>query len=149
MLQAMQLHPLSSPSLHACLCSIQPLPQVVQAPSGPSPEATSRKPSGILVTLLNATLTWALSAFYVALLISPSAKAQEKSFPPHRVSRIMVYESSENLHETLQEKPALAFARTRAPHLTITVNDAVKYQEMAGFGASITDSSAWLLSQKL
>jgi len=45
-----------------------------------------------------------------------------------------VYESSEELHETLQEKPALTFAAARAPHLTITVNDAVKYQEMDGFG---------------
>jgi len=60
-----------------------------------------------------------------------------------------VYESSEELHETLQEKPALTFAAARAPHLTITVNDAVKYQEMDGFGASLTDSSAWLISQKL
>ena len=60
-----------------------------------------------------------------------------------------MYESSEELRETLQEKPALTFAAARAPHLTITVNDAVKYQEMDGFGASLTDSSAWLLSQKL
>src|SRR4029077_15097101 len=72
-----------------------------------------------------------------------------KSLPPHPVSRIMVYESSEELHEALQEKPALTFAAARLPQLTIAVNDAVKYQEMDGFGASITDSSAWLLSQKL
>ena len=85
----------------------------------------------------------------MALLISPSAEAQGKSLPPHRVSPIEVYESSEELHETLQEKPALTFAAARAPHLTITVNDAVKYQEMDGFGASLTDSSAWLLSQRL
>jgi glucosylceramidase len=112
-----------------------------------------------LLTRLVSTLTrnqggplaWRLlfSAFCLALLISPSARAQEKSLSPRGVSRILVYESSEDLHETLQEKPALAFAAARAPHLTITVNDAVKYQEMAGFGASITDSSAWLLSQKL
>jgi glucosylceramidase len=60
-----------------------------------------------------------------------------------------VYESSIDLHETLQEKPALTFAAARGPHLTITVNDAVKYQQIDGFGASLTDSSAWLLSQKL
>ena len=90
-----------------------------------------------------------LLAICAALLISPSAKAQEKSPPPHRVSRIEVYESSEELHETLQEKPALTFAAARAPQLTITVNDATKYQQIDGFGASLTDSSAWLISQKL
>ncbi len=90
-----------------------------------------------------------LLAICVALLISPSTKAQEKSPPPHRISRIEVYESSEELHETLQEKPALTFAAAQAPHLTITINDAMKYQEMDGFGASLTDSSAWLISQKL
>ena len=90
-----------------------------------------------------------LLAICVALLILPSAKAQEKSPPPHQFSRIEVYESSLELHETLQEKPALTFAAAQAPHLTITVNDALKYQEMDGFGASLTDSSAWLLSQKL
>ena len=31
--------------------------------------------------------------------------------------------------------------------LTIDVNDAVRYQRIEGFGGSITDSSAWLLSQ--
>ena len=90
-----------------------------------------------------------LSAICVALLISPSTKAQMKSPPRHRVSRIEVYESSEELHETLQEKPALTFDTTHAPHLTIIVNDALKYQQMDGFGASLTDSSAWLISQKL
>jgi glucosylceramidase len=60
-----------------------------------------------------------------------------------------VYESSEELHETLLKKPALTFAAARAPQLTITVNDAANYQQIDGFGASLTDSSAWLISQKL
>lgn len=32
---------------------------------------------------------------------------------------------------------------------TIFVNDTIKYQQMDGFGASLTDSSTWLLSNKL
>src|SRR5207245_1441479 len=79
-----------------------------------------------------------LLAICAALLISPSAKAQEKSPPPHRVSRIEVYESSEELHETLQEKPALTVAAARAPQLTITVSDAPRYQHIAGSAASLT-----------
>ncbi len=85
----------------------------------------------------------------VALLISPAAKAQEKSPPPHQVSQIEVYESSEDLHESLQEKPPLRFGSSRIPALTIEADDSVKYQQIDGFGASLTDSSAWLISQKL
>jgi glucosylceramidase len=60
-----------------------------------------------------------------------------------------VVESSAELHETLEEKPPLAFGPTRTPNLTVTVNDAVNYQQIDGFGASLTDSSAWLLWNRL
>jgi glucosylceramidase len=63
--------------------------------------------------------------------------------------RIAVVESSDDLHESLQEKPALQFGAERKPALTITVDDAQRYQQIDGFGASLTDSSAWLLSHKL
>ena len=56
-----------------------------------------------------------------------------------------MYESLEDLHETPQEKAPLEFTATRPLHLTIIVNEAVKYQQMDGFGASLTNSSAWLL----
>jgi glucosylceramidase len=64
-------------------------------------------------------------------------------------ARIEIYESSEELHESMQEKPALQFGSARSPSLTIAVDDARKYQQMDGFGASLTDSSAWLLWHKL
>jgi glucosylceramidase len=62
---------------------------------------------------------------------------------------INVVESSEELHESLQEKPSLHFVSSAVEGLTITVDDAAKYQQIDGFGASLTDSSAWLISQKL
>jgi glucosylceramidase len=77
------------------------------------------------------------------------AFAQQKASSPSDAPRIAVVESSEELRETLQEKPVLTFGAARSPHLTITVNDAVKYQQIDGFGASLTDSSAWLLWHKL
>src|SRR5215470_8406039 len=89
----------------------------------------------------------ALAVCLIPLLAS-SLLAQQK-VPLPAEPRIEVYESSEDLHETLQEKPPLAFGVTRGPHLTITINDAVKYQQIDGFGASLTDSSAWLLWNKL
>jgi O-glycosyl hydrolase len=60
-----------------------------------------------------------------------------------------VVESSEDSHESLQEKPPLQFASSRILALTIEVDDSIKYQQVDGFGASLTDSSAWLISQKL
>src|SRR5205807_1490988 len=132
MLQAMQPRAVSSHSSHPYLCSLQPLPQALQKPSEPPPEIISRKLIGILLTLLNTTLTRAflsvdskrltrlltrlestltrnqggpltsaalLPAICVTLLILPSAKAQQKTLPAHPVSRIMVYESSQDLHE--------------------------------------------------
>lgn len=78
-----------------------------------------------------------------------AAFAQQKTISLSESPRMEVVESSEELHETLQEKPALAFGATRTPDLTITVNDAIKYQQIDGFGASLTDSSGWLLWNKL
>jgi len=72
--------------------------------------------------------------------VSPSAK---EAVP------IEVVESSDEVHESFEQKPALHFAATRSPSLTIVVDESKKYQQMDGFGASLTDSSAWLLSHKL
>lgn len=82
---------------------------------------------------------------------SPLAQAGQNATRPaaRGTVRIEVLESSEDLHESLQEKPALQFGSTRSPSLTITVDDSRKYQQIDGFGASLTDSSAWLLWNKL
>jgi len=86
---------------------------------------------------------------FLAMFQSSSAHAQQKAPSSNNGPRIEVVESSEEQHETLQEKPALTFGATRTPNLTITVNDAVRYQQIDGFGASLTDSSAWLIWNKL
>jgi len=44
---------------------------------------------------------------------------------------------------------SIRFGSQRDPELTLFVNDAVRYQKIDGFGASLTDSSAWLLRNKL
>src|SRR5713101_7593890 len=61
MLQVVHLRAVSSPLSHPYLYPVHRLPQVVPASSLPSPSATSRKPLGILLTLLNATLTRVLA----------------------------------------------------------------------------------------
>ena len=60
---------------------------------------------------------------------------------------ISVVESSEKLHESLQGKPSLQFGLSRASAPTISVGDS-QFQQIDGFGASLTDSSAWLLGKK-
>jgi len=71
------------------------------------------------------------------------------SAPDKDAVRIEVAESSEQLHESLQEKSPLEFGSNRASALTINIDASVRYQQIDGFGASLTDSSAWLISQKL
>ena len=63
--------------------------------------------------------------------------------------RVRVVESSEERNTVLEEKAAIEFGVVQAPELTIQVNDAVRYRSIDGFGASLTDSSAWLLWNQL
>lgn len=62
---------------------------------------------------------------------------------------VRVVESSEERNLVLHEEVPIDFGPQREPELTIQVNDAVRYQSIDGFGASLTDSSAWLLWNKL
>jgi glucosylceramidase len=84
----------------------------------------------------------------VLLLSVLCARAKQASSEAAAI-RIDVVESSEDLHQSLQGKPPLQFGSARAPFLTIAVDDSVRFQQIDGFGASLTDSSAWLLSHKL
>jgi glucosylceramidase len=49
----------------------------------------------------------------------------------------------------LQPQPAVPLVRGPANGATITVDPAQRYQQMVGFGAAITDASAWLIQHKL
>jgi glucosylceramidase len=89
--------------------------------------------------------------FVVAAVLGLAAAIGDGASRPDKTvaGRIDVVESSETLHEALQKKPSLQFGAARAEGLTIEVSDAAKYQQIDGFGASLTDSSAWLISEKL
>jgi glucosylceramidase len=100
-----------------------------------------------LQLLTKFSLAASLTLLLVAML--PESLAQQKTAASSEASRIEVVESYEELHEALEEKPPLTFGPTRTPNLTIAVNDSVSYQQIEGFGASLTDSSAWLLWNKL
>jgi glucosylceramidase len=80
---------------------------------------------------------------------SPKTKKDSPGSKDQVPTRIDVVESSEDLHESLLDKPPLEFGYAHTAALTIEVNDSIKFQQIDGFGASLTDSSAWLISQKL
>jgi len=64
-------------------------------------------------------------------------------------TQIEVVESTDNRTPALEKKPSVHFGKTQTSALTIRVDESTQYQFIDGFGASLTDSSAWLLDRKL
>jgi glucosylceramidase len=66
---------------------------------------------------------------------------------------IRVVETTGDRAMLLQPQPSLSFtevaANEKASTLVITLNVAEKFQQMDGFGASLTGSSSWLIANKL
>ena len=63
---------------------------------------------------------------------------------------VQVWETTSDQTKLLAPQPDVMFRVDRgAEPLTIDVNEAITYQQMDGFGASLTDSSAWLMTQTL
>jgi glucosylceramidase len=81
--------------------------------------------------------------------IAEGTQAPTKHTTEVSATTVEVYVSSEETKPGPIEQPSIQFGVERAPELTITVNPAVRYQPIDGFGASLTESSAWLLSTKL
>lgn len=65
---------------------------------------------------------------------------------------VAVYQTTPDLLEGLSERASLHFSVKAEPASTaplITVDDAQRFQQIDGFGASLTDSAAWLFAKKL
>ncbi len=74
--------------------------------------------------------------------LAPDAHADGQS--------VGVWLTTANLSSALAPQTSLAFAAdSGSTPLTIEVDDERRYQTMDGFGATFTDSSAWLLNTKL
>lgn len=85
-----------------------------------------------------------------AALFCSIGKAQERASTTNRpAGTVRVFESTEHTVGEPEEQSPISFGPRRAPALTIFVDDGKRYQTMDGFGASVTDSSAWLLRNKL
>ncbi len=70
-------------------------------------------------------------------------------FSPARGQSVSVVQTNADQSKLLESQPSLQFAAQAELPLAIRVDDALRYQEMDGFGASFTDSSAWLVASKL
>jgi glucosylceramidase len=65
---------------------------------------------------------------------------------------VSVYQTTPDLLEALSQRQTLRFSAKAAPEAilpTVAVDDAQRFQEIDGFGASLTDAAAWLFAKKL
>jgi len=71
---------------------------------------------------------------------------------PVRAQSVSVYQTTPDLLEALSHRQTLHFQKPSPPQASlpmITVDDSQHFQEMDGFGASLTDAAAWLFAKKL
>jgi glucosylceramidase len=62
---------------------------------------------------------------------------------------VAVYQTTPDLSQALQPQHSLSFASSATGGTVIAVDDSKRFQTMDGFGAAMTDSSAWLLQDQL
>lgn len=89
----------------------------------------------------------AFAAVYLLLPAGGDGRALATTIDPYRVT---VVQTSANLAQDLTPLPDVEFSSAsggREPE--IAVNARIRYQRVRGFGAAMTDSSAWLIEQSL
>lgn len=70
--------------------------------------------------------------------------------PPPNGPAVDVWLTTASGAKLLSHESDIHFSTAAPPAgTTLTVDDATKYQEMVGFGASMTDASAWLIETKM
>jgi len=97
------------------------------------------------IPLIRSRNTFQSAGIIVAALSCCAGAFPQEHFSPV----IQVVESAESQSAVLAEKPALRFTNASSAALTIRVDSSQRFQRIDGFGASLTDSSAWLLDKKL
>ncbi len=87
---------------------------------------------------------------FAALIMASSVKLSSPQTVSAGAETVQVWLTKPDQSQLLAQQPSLSFAaQADSTPLTITVDDKIKYQQMDGWGASITDSSAWLMWNKL
>lgn len=83
------------------------------------------------------TLTWAACAFMSVAQAAPKTAA------------VRAWITTTDQVHLLASAPAQAFGKRAALDLDIEVDAQQRFQTMVGFGANITDASAWLIQQRM
>lgn len=68
---------------------------------------------------------------------------------PSNAQTVAVYQTTPDLKQALQQAPSLSFTAASSASQVIAVDDSRRFQTIDGFGAAMTDSSAWLLEEQL
>ena len=92
-------------------------------------------------TILTAGAALVLAATLLPAIGSPASAANET---------VSVYLTTSNLSQSLDQQSAVNFSSgDGAQSIAININEGRQFQKMVGFGATFTDSSAWLLQDKV
>ena len=62
---------------------------------------------------------------------------------------VSIYRTTADLSHALEPQPSVVFTASAAPGSAIVIDDTRRFQTIDGFGAAMTDSSAWLLDKQL
>lgn len=108
------------------------------------PESTT---AGKVFAALIALLT--LGAFLVPRFESPTSRVRFAPSAPPAMPAVEVWLSTADRRLKLAKQPGVAMQMRDTAPADVVVDDGKKFQTMDGFGAAMTDSSAWLLQNKL
>lgn len=84
--------------------------------------------------------------FFVTLLGCAATSLPEKL---EKIKTAQIWVTSGDQKKLLTREADSTFNSDEVRPITINVNSNVRYQEMVGFGAAITDASAWLIQTKM
>ncbi|GAB3255154.1 discoidin domain-containing protein [Nocardioides dilutus] len=93
------------------------------------------------------SLTMLVTSVSVAVLPGLQTMAQAAPPPTHGTA-VQVWLSDVSTDTWVERQNDVSFQTKQATNpLTIKVDDSVRYQEITGFGAALTDSSAWVMNE--
>jgi glucosylceramidase len=99
---------------------------------------------------LRAVTALLMAAGLLILLSAPAAEASSARRTRQLGAGVAVAQTDVNLSQYLSPQPGIALSTTQPPGvLVIDVDEAVRYQQLSGIGAAMTDSSAWLIHNEL
>jgi glucosylceramidase len=108
--------------------------------------SVDRRGSGSSAVTGLRTATPLLAGLIAALLLGGLITAQATHAATEPVG---VWLTTGDRSRLLEPQPSLQFGADRRDGLVIDVNEQHRYQQMDGFGAAMTDSSAWLIANAM